>query len=442
MHGPFRLSLLTQNWLPQSRPCRGLVFPFTTSLVNVTTNSDVGGVEDIQHSEGTTEESKREDLFHRQLFSLAVLAAVVRGALIVLLGFGTHLSWSDVLAGHDGVEYLSLARSIVNGGLRELPLDVWRHDVGWPLLISALGYFLPVPLAALVWILLFWAITVPLVAVLAQQHFGSSREEAIRLGAAIVFAYPAGLYYSCFALSEPFVLCAVLAAFASAGARRWGLAGLLAGLAAAGRASTIFVLPALLLAAALQQGRPRDKARDAILFLGTALVPLLSVMLWRHAVVGAHPLSLHQPHFSMPFAAFQDLFSRSLARGIYLLACVVVACVGAGKLLLLSMRRYANPVMRPAALFVGAFLLFHLSLESLAYYGKRLLLADYFDRYLVVIWPFIVIATRRWWRWPMIGLCLFLGVMFTWYWGGNYFRQVREQGAPMLEHLARPPSRK
>ncbi|MCX7625697.1 MAG: hypothetical protein N2Z21_05745 [Candidatus Sumerlaeaceae bacterium] len=396
---------------------------------------------DIQNSE-VSRTSKDEQAFYRQIFLLAGLVAFLRGAMIVALSVRTQLMWSDVLGGHDGVEYLAIANSVIKGSFRELPVDVWRHDVGWPLVISVLGFVMPTPLAALVWILFFSAVTVSLVAHFARQHFGSTNEEALRLGATVALGYPAAVYYSCFALSEPLVLCTVVAAFYVAGLRRWGAAGFLAGAAASGRASAIFLLPALALACVLQQGRFQDKGRQCAWLVSTALIPFLGITLWRQTAVGVQPLSLHQPHFSFPFAAFQDFLTRGWVRGIYLLVCTIAACFGAVKMLFESVRRHNDPLLHAAASFTLMFLLFHVCLESLTYYGSRLLLADYFDRYLVAIWPFIVFATRRWWKWPFIALCFSLSVVATLYWGENYFRQVREKGAPMLEHLARPETKR
>lgn len=374
------------------------------------------------------------------LVVVAAGAALVRLGLFLGLSAAAHISWTSVLEGHDGVEYLHVARAVANGSVAAVPHDVLRHDLGWPLLLAVFAPLLPVPFGALIFDLLFAVLTVFLMGSLARREFQLAPHEATRVAAATVLAYPAGLYYSCFALAEPLMLVAVLGAFFFAFRDRWVIAGFCAGIAAVTRAPGIFIVPALLAVGLMQSEHRASRLRNSAALLLSSSFVVVAMLAWRHWTFQAQAFTLHRPQFGLPFATFQGLFERGIARGIYLLACVCLAIYGTSKMVMLAWRRGAPLALRAAAIYSSLYLLFHLCLQSLVYYGQRIWLADYFDRYLLGIWPCVVLATWRWWRLRLILLMLVVGVALSLHWGTNYFQAVRERGAPLLEDLKTLPS--
>lgn len=370
------------------------------------------------------------------LVGVLVFSMLVRVGLIFWLAYTAGVSWRDVLAGHDGVEYLAMAEHFAKGTVAEIPVEARRHDLGWPLLLAFFSRIMPLPFASLTLQLVLTAAVAGLTSLLAMQVFSISPTQSLLPAAAAVLAYPASIYYSCFALSEPFFVTLILSAFLLAHFRRFFLAALLAGLCATVRSPAVLLLPPLAWSCWKTSVELPLRTRLTLCagVVGFALVPVFTVWAVSHFVWGTYSASLHSPRFSWPFAGFQGLSQRGSARALYVGLCVVIVCFGVLKLALLSRKRPSLSV-QALAFFAVLFLVFHLCLESLVYYGQRIYLADYVDRYFLPLWPLVVLATHRWWRTWVVALSFVAALALSVYWGKNYFAQVKAHGAPMLEHL-------
>ncbi|MGB9692447.1 MAG: hypothetical protein ACPL7D_09790, partial [Candidatus Sumerlaeaceae bacterium] len=374
--------------------------------------------------------------YQLRLVGVTGTAMLVRVALVFLLAMVAGISWKNVLAGHDGVEYLTMAEHLAKGTPTSIPLEARRHDLGWPLLLAFAARFLSLPLAALVLQLALTAAIVIQTSLLAVALLGVSPQDSLRLAAAAVLAYPAALYYSAFALSEPFFVTLILASLLLAHHGRYVWAGFVAGMAATVRSPAILLLPPLtwLCWTTTACLPPRRRIVACVGHLACALLPVMAILLASYLLWGTHATSLHSPRFSWPLAGFRELFARGFFRGLYVATCLAVTGLAVIKFSGQSLKQ-PMPTLRAITFFSALFLAFHLCLESLVYYGHRIYLVDYFDRYLLPLWPFVVLATPRWWRWWFVSVMLAVSIFMSVYWGKNYFAAVKTHGAPMLEHL-------
>lgn len=376
-----------------------------------------------------------------RIAGLIALAIGIRIASQLTIAVWTHLPWAIIVAGHDAAEYLAMSQAFARLEFHNLPGEVWRHDVGWPLLLAPLVGFVSAPVAAAIVSFIALGASIVLVVRLARRTFAAPSEKTWAVGAAYAVAYPATVYYGCFALSEPlFVLCILVAAVGVA-EQRWWLWGPAVGLAACVRSTGLLLLPAAviaLLASPCRSWAQRAVWRDII--LGTVISLLLpsSIAAMSTALWGTLPLTEHQPLFGWPFAGFSRVMERGSVRGIYLALCVALVAFATGKLALQAYRVRTIPYVF-AAVFCTAFVTFHLVLRSLVYYGQRIETGDYFDRYMLGVWPFVVLALKSWWRPRVVTGLGVLAFALTVSWGKNYFRAAERYGAPLLEIPSTPP---
>lgn len=369
-----------------------------------------------------------------RLSAVVGFVILVRLVLVWTIALFAHISPADVVSGHDGAEYLAMARAFSTGEPSSIPAEVRRHDVGFALLLSLLLRFMPDWVAALVLSSLALGASVILLSEMCRRHLGCSSNEALRVAFAWGVAYPASVYFGVFALSEPLFVSFILVATFALLERRWLISALACAAAFAVRSTGIFLVFACL--AGIWNGNDdrRERMRLCLSFLFVAGGLILVFLAWNTSILGLIPSQHHQPQFGLPFASFRELAQRGVGREIYIALCVAFFIFALFKLVR-EWRASVNPFVVVAVVFCGTFLAFHLILESLVYYGKRIYTAEYLDRYLVALWPFAAVSVRRWWRWPIIIGALLISLVLSLYWGVHYFEDVRRHGAPLLEHL-------
>jgi hypothetical protein len=376
-----------------------------------------------------------------RLAGVAGGAALLRVVLIGVLSWSTHFAWQDVVAGHDGVEYLVSARCFAAAAPQAIPPEVRRHDLGWPLVLGIASRLLPAPVAAVGLMLLAVIAATVLVALLARHCCGATACDSLAIAAAFALANPASLYYSCFALSEPLFVLLLLGTVWLAARRRWVASALLCGIAVLVRSTGVLMFPPLLYAFLMSTRGAGlgERLRQLGLVIAAFAVPLLAGLALAYGLWGTYGALLHGPRFSWPLAGFRDLARRGLFRAGYLVACLAVFLFATARLVVAA-RRQPSPLLQMVAAFCVIFVAFHLCLESLVYYGQRIYLADYFDRYMLAAWPFAAIALRRWWRPWIVAAATAAAFILALYWGTHYLHDVRAHGAPMLEYLRDVPA--
>ena len=319
-----------------------------------------------------------------------------------------------------------MSAAIARGMPSEIPPDARRHDLGWPLALAALAWAVPAHVAALGLIWGALAGSIVLSGLLARRFAGATDRDAARVATGVAILYPTALYYHSFALGESLFVFLLLAGTWLFLSGRQTRGYLVAGLAAMIRTPGL-ALP-LAFAVAELTTEPRPCLRGCIARLAAALAPAALVHIGAHTLIGVTPTQYHQPRFGLPFSGFRGLGALGAARVTYVLAAVGSFCAGTAWIVYIAARM--RPLQRFAAvsaLFCAVFLVFHLCLQSLLYQGHRVFTFNYFDRYLLALLPFVLIAARRLLVPWVLAAGLTASLVLSAYWGHNYFRTVAAQ---------------
>lgn len=369
-----------------------------------------------------------EWLGRRPAMWLVVLLCVgfgVRLALVEYFAHGSGKSVSAVLCGHDGGEYLDYARALVRGGVAEVPEHSRRHDPGWPMLLVLVAWLPGGATAG--WLLQYLLLSGA--AVTGARVLSDTQRESwpAVLGwvGAMLFAYPAQVYYGCFLLSES--LFALLLVGSMAAYLHWLrnnekrmhwclLAFVLSGFAALVRG------PGLLLGVAYTMDilfRTQRRLSNALVLAPLAVVPYVLWNLFTKHMWGSE-LLVHRPSFGLPFSGFANWRELEAARAAYIFACVAFV-IASTALLARNALVTGGAVWRVTAIFCAMFVLFHLCLRTLHYIDRDVLTFNYQDRYYVGILPFLWLPWLKWIRWWMVLAAALASVALSAYWGIHYF---------------------
>jgi hypothetical protein len=159
------------------------------------------------------------DPSRRDLVIIALLAIVVRIALVLATSIYTGWSLADIANLHDGPSYLRVAGGMLDPTAVVAHLDR-RVFIGYPTLIALAGLArVPLPIAALA---ISWFASA-VVAVTAAQVFADRR-----IGWALVFFPPSFLIFSSLAMSEASMLALVGVGLYFVIRREWYVAGAVA----------------------------------------------------------------------------------------------------------------------------------------------------------------------------------------------------------------------
>lgn len=155
----------------------------------------------------------------RDLIIIAVLALVIRAALIGTTVIYTGWSLTEIANLHDGPSYLRVAASMLDPAAMVAHLDR-RVFIGYPALIAGAGLMhVPLPIAALA---ISWLASA-VVAVTTAKVF-----EDRRIGWALIFFPPSFLIFSSLAMSEASMLALIGVGLYLIMRRQWYVAGALA----------------------------------------------------------------------------------------------------------------------------------------------------------------------------------------------------------------------
>ena len=359
--------------------------------------------------------------FSRALVAVAALVVGVRLAVFCGIVAFSGLSPAAVVAGHDGEEYIEFALGIAQAAPSAISADSRRHDPGWPLFLAGLAWAGPIWLVSLVCGMALAALSSVFTAFICRNGMGASDRDALMVALAAGVAYPSAVYFSAFALTEPFFGALLAASFLAWCGQKRGLAYLLVGFAALVRA------PGILMAAAfLTDDLFRRRPLRVFVPLALAILPQAAWLIVSRAVWGVTQIGIHHPQFGLPFAGFQGLAQVGVARAAYVVLAVAVAVVLSALAGREAFRRPQDSPLFVAAVFCVAYLGFHLCLRRLTYLGGQVFTFSYQDRYLVGMLPFVLLPFGRAVRPWLVALLCAASVAMSLYWGANYFQALRE----------------
>jgi hypothetical protein len=304
-----------------------------------------------------------------------------------------------------------------------VPPDARRHDAGWPLLLSGFSWTGKLEISAFCLVLACLLAVVVVGAEMLIAHGGLRARDALLWAAAFLVIYPSQVYYSCFALNEPLFTFLLIGATSAWLIGRPKAAYFLVALAALVRGPGLLLGVAFLADDLIRGGFSWKKLPRASI----AVLPYLGWALITHFEWKETALSVHRPRFGLPLSGFHDLGQLGVVRVVYVLGSVLVFAASAVLLLREAHRaRWASPLLNVSALFVSAFVLFHLCLKQLHYIDRDVFTFNYQDRYYVPLLPFALYAWRGVLnRWTIAAGCV-ASVLLAGYWGHNYFAALAQ----------------
>ena len=370
----------------------------------------------------------REIIAGRTLGHLALLLLVLgmglRLGLLACFHVDSGRSFAQIVAAHDGAEYVAYAKALATGDLPSVPVEARRHDAGWPLLMSAFSWTGKPGITALVLLLACLLVSVLVGSEILIAHGGLGPRDALVWAGAFLVIYPSQVYYSCFALNEPLFTCLLLGAIAGWLMGRPKGAYLLVALASLVRGPGL-LLGLAFLADDLIRGFSWRKLPRATI----AVLPYMAWSLITHLEWQETAFSVHRPRLGLPLSGFRDLGQIGAMRVVYVMGSVLLFTASAVVLLREAHRsRWANPLLNVFAMFVAAFLLFHLCLKQLHYIDCDVFTFNYQDRYYVPLLPFALFAWRKSLDWRVVAIGGIASVALSCYWGHNYFVELAQIG--------------
>jgi hypothetical protein len=352
----------------------------------------------------------------RWFFAAGLCAVAVRVLICVALHLRIDVSLEQIVAGHDGVEYLKFADALASLRPELIPEDSRRHDPGWSALIALFSWAAPLPYVAAVLGALFTiggSVMTGLLFRIAGATDTQSRTAALAVG----LIYPTQVYFGLFALTEPAFTFVLLSAVVSYLSNRTKTAYALCAAAMLIRAPGVFLTCALA-ANDLLRKRPAG-----VVYSVLSLAPWLAWTFLSSRVWGSGSVEMLDITMSYPFSGFAGYREVSLIRVAYV-SVSVAAFVYAVALIVREARheRSKSEFLTVAATFCCVFLLFHLCLRTYSYHGRTIWPFNYQDRLCapmlpLCLWPFRSLL-RAW----MIGAAAIVSMALAWYWSVNYFQ--------------------
>lgn len=368
-----------------------------------------------------------------------VITTVLCIRILLALGFSFRAGgFASVLGGHDGAEYLNYAECLSRWDWSEVSQAARRHNPGWPMLVGLFAALLPgsVPIWLSAWILMLLCTvgTVWIFRKLLVRDLALSSTNVVNFSLALCLGYPTLVYYQTFALVDSALLFFTLGCACLWLSNRIVPASLMLACATLVRSPVWMLGPALLIADVFfDRNRPvKDWVMRAAAIAG-AILPLAVTIYGCRTVWGGSYIDLHKPIFSFPGSGLFGADNVPTIRAIYVFATLLLFAVATALLVIKAYQSRGKDRLAVAGgIFCAGFLLFHLCMKSLVYYGTAIPLFNYQDRYMAVLWPFALVAFAPFIKRPVVAVAIVISLVLTFYWGLNYFDTIARSGTELI----------